>query len=133
MSARATPLGSGLYFIDVLACLLFCLTLALASARFGKETSVDVDLPELDAAAGAGSALAHQEIALRGAGADLEVFLDGEALDLAELEARLRAAPPAAVVVRSEESVLGRVVAAAHGAGVREIEIAYEARRAGED
>jgi len=131
VSARATPLGSGLYFIDVLACLLFCLTLALASARFGSETSVDVDLPELDAAAGAGSALAQQEIALRGAGPDLEVFLDGEALGLAELEARLRAAPPAAVVVRSEESVLARVVAAAHDAGVREIEIAYEAKRTG--
>ena len=44
MKTRRSPLGSGLYFIDVLACLLFCLALALVGARFGNEHSVEIEV-----------------------------------------------------------------------------------------
>ena len=43
MSAARAPLGAGLYFIDVLACLLFCLVLVLVGARFGREQSVEIE------------------------------------------------------------------------------------------
>ena len=42
MSAPSSPLGLGLYFIDVLACLLFCLTLALVGARFARAPGVNM-------------------------------------------------------------------------------------------
>lgn len=131
MSARNSPLGSGLYFIDVLACLLFCLTLALVGARFGTEHTVEVDLPDLDPSAATGAAVDGIEIALLVEGEAVMVLLDGEAMSFDELEARLRDAPPPSVVVRSEESELARVVAIAHAAGVRDIELAYEVSRKG--
>ncbi len=57
MSARPTSLlGYGLYFIDVLACLLFAITLTLAGARFGHERTVAV------------LSLALQQLASRAAG-----------------------------------------------------------------
>ena len=65
MSARSAPLGSGLYFIDVLACLLFCLTLALVGARFGREQTLEVELPRVDAATPAPAALTGRRIAIR--------------------------------------------------------------------
>ena len=126
MSGARAPLGVGFYFIDVLACLLFCLVLALAGARFGREHSVAIDLPELASSAAGGSALTEREISLRERDGGVEVWLDGEPVSLAELALRLRAETPPAVVVRSETSPLSRVVGIAHAAGVRQIELAYE-------
>jgi biopolymer transport protein ExbD len=126
VSAARAPLGAGLYFIDVLACLLFCLVLALVGARFGREHSVELDLPELAASDRDGASLTEREIALRERDGGLEIWLDGEPLSLEELAQRLEAETPPAVVVRSEASALSRVVGIAHGAGVRQIELAYE-------
>ena len=133
MSAATSPLGVGLYFIDVLACLLFCITLALAGARFGREASLEIELPELDASAAAGAVLSAPALSVRGAGDEAVIFFEGERVTLADLEARLRAATPLAVVVRSEESALSRVIAVAHAAGVADIQLAYEAARSGGD
>lgn len=130
MSARRAPLSAGLYFIDVLACLLFCLVLALVGARFGREHSVELDLPELAGAPEAGASLTGREIALRERDGRVEIWLDGEATSLEELSSRLREQTPPSVVVRSETSLLSRVVGIAHDAGVREIELAYELERA---
>jgi biopolymer transport protein ExbD len=126
MSAQSTSLlGYGLYFIDVLACLLFCVTLALVGARFGREQSVPIDLPRLERSAQRGAELPGLELSVRAVGDDLEIYLEGERLGLAELGERLRAAEPPRVVVRSEDSALARVIAVAHDAGVRDIELAY--------
>lgn len=131
MSQARSPLGSGLYFLDVLACLLFALVLALVGARFGEERTVDIELPELAAEAGQGASLTEREIAIRGAGVSAELWLDGERVSFDELRTRLAAAPPPSVVVRSESTWLSRVVGAAHEAGVSEIELAYEAKPGG--
>ncbi len=127
MSAGRAPLGAGLYFIDVLACLLFCLVLALVGARFGQEHSVELELPELASAEEGGASLTERQIALRDRDGRVEVWLDGEALSLEELALRLEAETPPAVVVRSETSLLSRVVGIAHDAGVRQIELTYDA------
>ena len=128
MSASASPLGRGLYFIDVLACLLFCLTLALVGARFSREVTVPVELPKLPEPAQqeVGGDLSGSTIVLRGGAEALEVFYDGDPLSLDELAARLAEAPPPSVVVRSETSPLARVIGAAHAAGVHDIRLAYE-------
>jgi biopolymer transport protein ExbD len=131
MSATRSPLGSGLYFLDVLACLLFAIVLALVGARFGSEQTVELELPELAASDGPGAALSEREIAIRESGNGLELWLDGEKLSLAELRTRLAAAPPPSIVVRSEASALSEVVGAAHEAGVAQIELAYETKRGG--
>jgi len=123
----ASPLGVGLYFIDVLACLLFCITLALAGARFGRELSVELDLPKAPASDRGGAELVAPAISVRTERGEPRIYLEDEPLSLAGLEERLRAAPPPSVVVRSEDSVLARVIAAAHAAGVRDIQLAYEA------
>ncbi|MEN8183695.1 MAG: biopolymer transporter ExbD [Myxococcota bacterium] len=130
MSRSAAPgLGRGLYFLDVLACLLFGLTLALVGARFDRERTVDVDLPELERAGDRGSDRVRTTISLRGRGADLEIRLEGEPVSFAELRSRLAAEAPPVVVVRAESSGLARVVATAHEAGVREIQLAYQPHR----
>ncbi len=129
MSAGRAPLGAGLYFIDVLACLLFCLVLALVGARFGHEHSVELDLPELASAQDGGASLTERQIALRERDGRVEVWLDGEPLSLEELALRLEAETPPAVVVRSETSLLSRVVGIAHDAGVRQIELTYQLDR----
>ncbi len=126
MSAGRAPLGAGLYFIDVLACLLFCLVLALVGARFGHEHSVELDLPELASAQKGGASLTERQIALRERDGRVEVWLDGEPLSLEELALRLETETPPAVVVRSETSLLSRVVGIAHDAGVRQIELTYD-------
>jgi biopolymer transport protein ExbD len=126
VSAARAPLGAWVYFIDVLACLLFCLVLALVGARFGREHSVALDLPELASSSQGGPSLTEREISLREGPEGAQVWLDGEPLALEELERRLRAELPPAVVVRSEATLLSRVVGIAHAAGVREIELAYE-------
>ncbi len=128
MSASASPMGRGLYFIDVLACLLFCVTLALVGARFGREVTVPVELPTLpDAeASAAGADLSGATIVLKSSPAGAELYYDGEPLDFEALAARLAAAPPPSVVVRSEASPLARVIGSAHAAGVHDIRLAYE-------
>jgi len=131
VSAARAPLGAGLYFIDVLACLLFCMVLALVGARFGHERSVPLELPELASSAGEGASLTEREISLREGAEGPEVWLDGEPIDLEELATRLREELPPAVVVRSETSLVSRVVGIVHDAGVREIELAYELRKGG--
>ena len=120
-------MGLGLYFIDVLACLLFCLTLALVDARFGREVTVPVDLPQLENSAAAGADLSGIEIVVRESPEGVEVFYEGEPVSVDALSARLAAAPPPAIVLRSEASLVTRVIGAAHAAGVHDIQLAYEA------
>lgn len=122
-------LGRGLYFVDVLACLLFCLTLALVGARFDRERTVAVKLPELRRSTSRGAELVAATLTLRGQGEDLEILLDDEPVSVDELRRRWAGMPPPAVVVRAADSPLGRLVALAHEAGVEEIELAYELRR----
>ncbi len=128
MSAHAS-MGVGLYFIDVFACTLFCLTLALVGARFGHEVTVPLDLPRTDATAASGSDLSGPSIAVRLREGEIELFFEDEPISFEELEQRLRAAPPPSVVVRSEESALARVIGVAHAAGVHDIRLAYETAR----
>ena len=128
MSAPS-PLGLGLYFIDVLACLLFCLTLALVGARFGREVSVPLDLPQLPRSVTAGSDISGAAIVVHSADGGLEFFYEDERVSFQELEERLTSAPPPSVLVRSEESAVARVIGAAHAAGVRDIRLAYEVAR----
>ena len=115
-------------FIDVLACLLFCLALALVGARFGTERSVEIEVPEAPPGREAGAALTSWEIRVEGQGAAARVFLEGEELALAELEARLRETPPPAIVLYSDASALARLIASAHAAGVLAVELAYEVK-----
>ena len=135
MSAQSSSLlGYGLYFIDVLACLLFAITLALVGARFGHEVSVPVDLPRAERSSGAGSGLSGPSIVLRseaGVAGAAAIYLDDERLTLDERAARLRAAPPPSVVVRSQETLLSSVIGVAHAAGVSDIQLAYELVRTG--
>jgi biopolymer transport protein ExbD len=127
VSARTSSLlGYGLYFIDVLACLLFCLTLALVSARFGREQSAQVDLPRAPAGPRAGADLTGTSIALLSEQGETRLYLEEQLVSLEELAERLRARPPASVVVRSEATPLARVIAVVHAAGVSEIALAYE-------
>ena len=128
MSAPS-QLGTALYFIDVLACLLFCLTLALVGARFGREVTVPVELPRLTQGPAAGSELSGARIVLRSANGAVELFYEDEPLSFEALEARLSAAPPPSVVVHSEASALARVIGAAHAAGVIDIQLAYQGSR----
>ena len=126
MSAQSTSLlGYGLYFIDVLACLLFSVVLALVGARFGQEQTVSIDLPRMEPAASTGSDVAAPSITLRSEEDELRIYFEAEAVTLAELEERLRLAPPPSVIVRSEESTLSNVIAVAHAAGVHDIQLAY--------
>jgi len=134
VSAQSSSLlGYGLYFIDVLACLLFCVTLALVGARFGQEHTVELELPELESTTGAGSDLTGTTVTLRDDGGALELTLDGEVVDWDELSARLSGAPVPSLVVRSEASSLTRVIAIAHTAGVHDIQLAYATGRSGDD
>jgi hypothetical protein len=121
-----SPLGLGLYFIDVLACLLFCLTLALVGARFGREVSVPLELPRLQRSAAAGSDIAGAAIVVRATEGGFEFRYEGERMSFQQLEKLLNAAPPPSVIVRSETSAVARVIGAAHAAGVRDIRLAYE-------
>ena len=125
MSAPS-QLGYALYFIDVLACLLFCLTLALVGARFGREVTVPVELPRLPSGAAAGSDLSGASIVVRSGPGGVELFYQDEPLSFEALEERLAVAPPPSVVVHSEASAVARVIAAAHAAGVVDIQLAYQ-------
>ena len=129
MSSSSPPIGYGLYFIDVLACLLFCLTLALVGARFGIETTVPIDLPDTDASPTSGSDVSAPSISVREDRGEIQIFLEGERVTLEGLAAHLESSPPPSVIVRSEESTLARVIAVANEAGVRDIQLAYEVKR----
>jgi biopolymer transport protein ExbD len=121
----ASPMALGLYFIDVLACLLFCLTLALVNANFRRETTVPLELPRLPAGAAPGPDLPGVSIALREGEDGPELFYDGEPVTVEDLAERLAAAPPPSLVLRAETSVLTEVIGLAHAAGVHDIQLAY--------
>ena len=126
MSARSSPLGSGLYFIDVFACLLFCLALALVGARFGTERSVEIEVPFAGESGEPGADLNGWAIRVEGQGDTTRVFLEGEPIPVEALEARLRETPPPSIVLYSDASALARLIASAHAAGVHDVELAYE-------
>jgi len=128
MSTSVTMPRSGLYFIDVLACLLFFLTLALVGARFTSEHAIELELPESAPARGAGSALDAEVVTIRPGAEGPTLFLGDEALDFSQLQARFRSATPVAVLIRTEATVLSRVIAIAHSAGVADIQLAYETK-----
>ena len=129
----ASPMALGLYFIDVLACLLFCLTLSLVGANFRRETTVPLELPRLDASPAPGMQLSGAAIALREGEAGPELFYEGEPVSIEELGERLATAPPPSVVLRAETSLLTRVIGLAHAAGVHDIQLAYaKAKNGGE-
>ena len=125
--SQALPLPrSALYFIDILACLLFCLTMALVGARFASDHAVEIELPTAPAASDAGASLDAETITIRRGAGGVEFWLADESLSLAELETRLQHAPPLAVLIRAERSPLSEAITAAHGAGVHDIQLAYE-------
>ena len=133
MSAQSTSLlGYGLYFIDVLACMLFCITLALVGARFSHEQTVPIELPRMERSDAAGADLSGRSIVVRSHAGELQILLDEEPVTLEELEAKLRSSAPPSVVLRSEDSPIARVIGIAHAAGVRNIQLAYEAERSAE-
>jgi biopolymer transport protein ExbD len=124
MSQSGAHVGVGLYFIDVLACLLFSLALVLTAARFGRESSVEVLLPESNGGSAPGAELPALAITVRSEAGQSRVYLEDEAVEWETLVARLRALEPVAVVVRSEATPLARAIAAAHDAGITEIGMA---------
>jgi len=123
-----SPVGFGLYFIDVLACLLFCITLILVGARFSRETTVPVNLPELASAAGLGGGPEAVSVTIRSEGGATRYYLEDRALSFEALGDTLRADPPAALRIRAEETALARVIGLAHESGIHDIELAYETR-----
>jgi biopolymer transport protein ExbD len=128
VSGRASPVGFGLYFIDVLACLLFCIVLTLVGARFSRETTVPVELPELAGAAGLAGVPEAVSLTIREEAAGTRFYLEDEPLSFEALGRALRAEPPAALRIRAEETALARVIGLAHESGVHDIELAYETR-----
>ena len=129
MSAAKAPLGFGLYFIDVLACMLFSITLALATARFDSVQNVAVQLPTIEDSEhveGGAPQLGAQWITLRREGEGVQLYLGEDPVTLAALSARLEAAPPPAVILRSETSLLAELIGVAHAAGVADVQVAYE-------
>ena len=132
MSASSSPMGLALYFIDVLACLLFCLALALVGARFGREVTVPVELPRLDRSDVVGSDLATTVIHVRSRSAAPEFYFDDDPVSFESLKSRLATAAPLSLVVRAEASAVARVIGAAHAAGVEDIQLAYEVRKGDE-
>jgi biopolymer transport protein ExbD len=123
----------GLYFIDVLACLLFCLALALVGANFRRETTVPLELPRLPAGAAAGPDLQGVSIALRDGADGPELFYEGEPVTVEDLAERLATATPPSLVLRAETSVLTEVIGLAHAAGVHDIQLAYVRAKNGEE
>jgi len=128
MSGRS-PVGFGLYFIDVLACLLFCITLSLVGARFSRETTVPVDLPELAGAAGLAGEAEAVSVTIRHEAGGTRYYLEDRPLGFEALGRALRADPPAALRIRAEETALARVIGLAHENGIHDVELAYETRR----
>ncbi len=136
MSAPAnggSSMSLGLYFIDVLACLLFCLSLALVGASFRRETIVPLELPRMPEGAAPGPGLSGVAIALRDGEAGPELFYDGTPVTVAELAERLAAAPPPSLALRAETSLLTQVIGLAHAAGVHDIQLAYARAKSEEE
>jgi len=129
VSGRGSPVGYGLYFIDVLACLLFCLVLTLVGARFSRETTVAVDLPEIAGATGAAAAPDALAVTIREEADGTRFYLEDRPVSLEALGAALRARAPEAIRIRSEATALARVIGVAHESGVRDVELAYEIER----
>ena len=127
MSGRS-PVGFGLYFIDVLACLLFCITLTLVGARFSRETTVPVDLPELAGAAGLAGEPEAVSVTIRRESGATRYYLEDRRVSFDALGRALRDTPPAALRIRAEETALARVIGLAHESGIHDIELAYETR-----
>jgi len=124
---QSSGAGFGLYFIDILACMLFCLTLALVGARFGTETTVPIDLPELATAqGGAPGDLIAAQLAVREEDTGAALYFDDERVSSGELADRLAAASFERVVLRLEPSLLTEVIAAVREAGVAQIDLAYQ-------
>jgi len=126
-----SPVGFGLYFIDVLACLLFCITLTLVGARFSSERTVPVNLPELAGSAGLAGAAEAVSVTIRREEGRTRFYLEERALSFEALAAALREAPPSALRIRAEETALARVIGLAHASGVHDIELAYQTRSEG--
>jgi len=127
MSARS-PIGFGLYFIDVLACLLFAITLTLVGARFSHETTVPVNLPDLAGAAGLAGEPEAVLLTIRREGGRTHYYLEDRSISFEALGALLGSEPPEALRIRAEETALARVIGLAHASGVHDIELAYETR-----
>ena len=124
----ASPVGYGLYYIDVLACLLFCIVLTLVGARFSSETMVPVELPELAGSAGLAGEDEAVSVTIRSEGGRTRFYLEDRPLSFEALGRALRSEPPAALRIRAEETDLARVIGLAHESGVHAIELAYETR-----
>ena len=122
---RRSPSGFGIYFIDIFACALFALTLTLVSARFGRETQVPIDLPEMADGGDAPSAVPPVSITLRERDGSTRVYWADEAIADDELVARLRRERPPAVEIRMDASPLTHVLAAIKEAGVEDVRVAY--------
>jgi biopolymer transport protein ExbD len=123
--------GVGLYFIDIFACTLFCLSLALVGARFSREIAIEIELPELARAGSDIGAASPLAVTLRSVEGETEIFWEDERVTFSELRTRLAAASPHALLFRMEASEFTRAVDLAHSAGVRDIQIAYEAPQSG--
>ncbi len=124
----SSPVGYALYFIDVLACLLFCIVLTLVGARFSTETTVLVDLPDLAGSAGVAAEPDALSVTVLEADGTTRFYLEDEAVSFEELRERLRFAAPETVRIRSEETALARVIGLAHESGIGDVELAYETR-----
>ncbi|NNL68176.1 MAG: biopolymer transporter ExbD [Myxococcales bacterium] len=136
MSGNGSPVGYALYFIDVLACLLFCITLTLVGARFSSETMVPVDLPELAPTAGTVGRDEAISVTLREERGEVRFYLGDRAVSFQALGDAFRREPKPTVRIRAEETALARVIGLAHENGVHDIELAYERKsrpRAGSD
>ena len=95
------------------------------------DAAIVKSLPRLESEAAPGTDLASAEVVLRAVPGGVEAFYEGEPLGLDALAAQLAAAPPLALVVRSEETPMTRVIGAAHAAGVHDIRLAYDAVKEG--
>jgi len=132
VSSASAPPGFGLYFIDILACMVFCLTLALVSARFGHETAVEVSLPQLEGASPTHGELTAPAISLRSdPEGETRFYWERERVTLETLRERLEHGAFERIVVRMERSPFTEVVSSARAAGVQDIDIAYELQRVG--
>jgi len=124
MSAHS-PSSYGIYFVDILACVLFTVTLSLVSAHFGRETQVPIALPELAQAGPAPAGVPPVPITVREEDGVTHLYWQGDAVSVEELRQRLAREHPPAVEVRMEASPLTRVLAAVHTAGVEDVRVAY--------
>jgi biopolymer transport protein ExbD len=126
VSSRGGLGGVGLYFIDIFACTLFCLALALVGARFSREQTIEVELPRAESEGVSVGEVDAIAITLRSENGDTQLYWEDEPVTLAELSARVEQEPPAALLFRLETSEFTQAVAAAHAAGVADIQLAYE-------